>query len=168
MANILKAPFFLDRSADTQNRNIIVIDDIAGGRAITMGYTEYPTGTSLEHILTVGDPRNHKVYTALLTQTSTSAPTAVVLENTIGDITWGYTSAGVYTATLTGAFPAATTFVTPILGVVEGEVNLEGVLRAVRTSDNVITVYTDATNALLSATPIEIRTYIVIDDIAGG
>jgi hypothetical protein len=41
----------------------------------------------------------YKVYSALLTQTGTSAPTAVVLENTLGyDITWQYQDVGVYLA----------------------------------------------------------------------
>jgi hypothetical protein len=40
--------------------------------------------------------RPYKVYTALLTQTGTDAPVATVLENTLGDITFGYISAGVY------------------------------------------------------------------------
>ena len=42
----------------------------------------------------------YKVYTALLTQTGTSAPTAVVLENTLGfEPTWLYSSTGLYSTT---------------------------------------------------------------------
>jgi hypothetical protein len=49
--------------------------------------------------------RPYKVYTALLSQTGTSAPTATVLENTLGGtVVWSYASVGQYTATLTGAF----------------------------------------------------------------
>jgi hypothetical protein len=48
----------------------------------------------------------YKVYTALLTQSGVSnPPTAVVLENTIGNIVWSYISTGLYKGTLTGAFP---------------------------------------------------------------
>ena len=36
----------------------------------------------------------YKVYTASLTQTGTDAPVANVLENTIGDIVWTYSSDG--------------------------------------------------------------------------
>lgn len=54
----------------------------------------------------------YRIYRALLTQTGTNAPTAVVLENTIGNIVWSYDSPGVYYGTLTGAFPANKTFVT--------------------------------------------------------
>lgn len=44
------------------------------------------------------------VYTAFLSQSSTSAPTATVLLNTIGTITWARTGTGTYTMTCTGAF----------------------------------------------------------------
>ena len=53
----------------------------------------------------------YKVYTALLTQSGTSAPVATVLENTLsGTITWSYLSVGTYQATLVGAFPSSKTF----------------------------------------------------------
>lgn len=51
------------------------------------------------------DGRPYKVYTALLTQTGTSAPTAVVLENTLGGVpVWTRTGAGIYRCTLASAF----------------------------------------------------------------
>ena len=46
----------------------------------------------------------YKVYTALMGQLGTAAPTATVLENTIGAIVWTRTSAGYYKGTLTSAF----------------------------------------------------------------
>ncbi len=45
-----------------------------------------------------------KVYRALLSQSGTNAPTATVLENTLGNIVWEYVSTGVYNGTLIGAF----------------------------------------------------------------
>jgi len=48
----------------------------------------------------------------LITQTSTSAPTVIELENTIGPIIWTRTSVGEYEGTLTGAFTANKTYVT--------------------------------------------------------
>jgi hypothetical protein len=55
----------------------------------------------------------YKVYVALLTQTGSSAPTAIVLENTLGgDVIWSRTSDGVYYATLVGAFPDENKFFT--------------------------------------------------------
>ena len=51
------------------------------------------------------DSRPYKVYTALLTQSGTSAPTAIVLENTLGGtVVWTRSGVGSYVATLTGAF----------------------------------------------------------------
>lgn len=52
-----------------------------------------------------------KVYRALLTQTGLNAPTAVVLENTIGNIVWNYDAPGEYYGELANAFPANKTFV---------------------------------------------------------
>lgn len=44
------------------------------------------------------------VYKALLSQTSTGAPIATVLANTLGSLVWTRGSGGTYAATLTGAF----------------------------------------------------------------
>ncbi len=46
----------------------------------------------------------YRVYTALLTQSEENPPVATVLDNTIGDIVWSYSSVGEYTGTLIGAF----------------------------------------------------------------
>ena len=53
----------------------------------------------------------YKKYIALITQSSTSAPTVIVLENTIGPIVWTRTAVGVYFGTLTGAFTLDKTYV---------------------------------------------------------
>ncbi len=54
-----------------------------------------------------------KVYRALLTQSSTDAPVATVLENSLGaTLVWAYVASGRYTATLAGAFPANKVFIT--------------------------------------------------------
>lgn len=48
---------------------------------------------------------NYKKYTAIISQTSTNAPSAIVLENELGGaIVWTRNSTGTYTGTLTGAF----------------------------------------------------------------
>ena len=52
----------------------------------------------------------YKVYTAILSQNGTGAPSANILENTIGNIVWSYSSAGSYLATLAGAFTSQKTF----------------------------------------------------------
>lgn len=53
-----------------------------------------------------------KVYRALVTQGGVLAPTAVILENTLGAVpAWSYVGVGSYALTLAGAFPVAKTFV---------------------------------------------------------
>jgi len=51
-------------------------------------------------------------YIALISQSSTAAPTVIELENTIGPIVWTRTAVGIYSGTLTGAFTANKTYVT--------------------------------------------------------
>lgn len=51
-----------------------------------------------------------KRYTALLTQSGTGDPSAIVLENGIGTIVWTRNSSGNYTGTLSGAFTANKTW----------------------------------------------------------
>ncbi|MBI4946951.1 MAG: hypothetical protein HY840_11200 [Bacteroidetes bacterium] len=53
----------------------------------------------------------YKKYVALLTQAGTAAPTAIVLENTVGNIVWTRLSAGAYYGTLTGMFTLNKTLV---------------------------------------------------------
>lgn len=51
-------------------------------------------------------------YIALISQTSSNAPTVVELENTIGPIIWTIVSQGVYNGTLTDAFTLDKTYIT--------------------------------------------------------
>lgn len=54
----------------------------------------------------------YKVYTALLTQSGTDAPTATVLQNTLGGtVIWTRDSQGTYYGTLSGAFTTGKTFI---------------------------------------------------------
>lgn len=63
--------------------------------------------TSYDLVSAAGGGASYDVYTAILTQTGTSAPTAIVLENTLGGtVVWSYVSAGNYRATLSGVFTA--------------------------------------------------------------
>ncbi len=58
-----------------------------------------------------GFPVGTKVYRALLSQIADNAPTAIVLENTLGGtIVWSYNAIGIYDGTLSGAFTADKTF----------------------------------------------------------
>ncbi len=103
-----------------------------------------------------------KTYKALITQVGTSAPTVIVLENTIGDIVWTYSGVGAYRGTLVGAFPLAKTFYN-ILALQDAPAGLTAGLLIVvpdyiilSTSDNLF----NAANDVLVSTPIEIEVYL--------
>lgn len=53
---------------------------------------------------------NYKSYVALISQTGTSAPTAIVLENTLGDITFSYVGVGRYNVITSSLFTLNKTF----------------------------------------------------------
>jgi len=102
-----------------------------------------------------------KKYVALISQSSTTAPTEdAVLENSIGEIVFAYTSQGVYTLTLAGAFTSAKTIAT-CKAIVGHNASI------VRTSANVLTLTVKTiadtggavANAGLTASPIEILVY---------
>lgn len=91
----------------------------------------------------------YQVYTALISQSGTSAPTETELENTLGsNITWARTGAGTYTGTLTGAFTSGKTAL-----FFPGNV-----MDMVRTSADVITI-TSAGDGAITSRAIEIRVY---------
>jgi hypothetical protein len=93
---------------------ILILNEINESRLIEISNPNNPTqrfAVSVENFLESTTP--YKVYTALLTQkVKLNPPTAIILENTIGDIVWTYDSAGIYRATLVGAFPDAIKFFT--------------------------------------------------------
>jgi hypothetical protein len=97
----------------------------------------------------------YKVYVALLTQSGTgNPPTAIVLENTLGAITFGYQSSGVYAVNSSGLFTASKTWTNPTL---KDNVNLQ--LSIYRNTDSLLyLVDADGDNGLLE-TSIEIRVY---------
>jgi hypothetical protein len=104
---------------------------------------------------------NFKVYSALLSQTGTAAPTAKVLDNTLsGTPVLARTGAGVYTLVLSGGdFTADKTFIITGVSTTAG-----ATFSAVRTNTTTITITTsNASNAaadvLLTDTPIEVRVY---------
>ena len=75
-------------------------------------------------------------YVALITQSSTSAPTVIELENTIGPIVWARISTGVYEGTLTGAFTANKTYTTL------SQVATNSIALAYRKTDDIIKIET--------------------------
>lgn len=106
----------------------------------------------------------YKVYTALLTQTGTSAPVATVLENTLGGtVVWTRVSSGYYVATLTGAFIENKTFI--LMG---SNININDVDSATLNTDSLnidsftlatLDTNTQAFDEILLNTSIEIRVY---------
>ena len=130
------------------------------GSATLTGTPTAPTataGTNTTQIATTAfvsaAARPYKVYTALLSQSGTSAPTATVLENTIGAIVWSRSVIGGYFATLSGAF---TTDKTSVL-ITNGSANATYIHGAQVSTSNV-NVITVADGQIDKAT-IEIRVY---------
>jgi len=107
---------------------------------------------------------NYKVYRALMTQVGGAAPIANVLENTLGNIVWAYSSTGIYTGTLDGAFSETKYFAPiPIQGLDSG-VNDGGggdsyTYCIVDNSTILLTSGIPPANNILSNTPIEIIVY---------
>lgn len=116
--------------------------------------------TNIENTSSV-DSRPYKVYTALVDQTGTNAPTVVVLENTLGGtIVWTRVAAGIYSGTLTGAFPLDKTF-TIIGGNYLSPLHF---LRSVRNTDDIIGIIVNnnagtSVDNILKKTSLEIRVY---------
>jgi len=103
---------------------------------------------------------DYKVYTALLSQSGTSAPTATVLENTLGGtVVWTRDGAGIYHATLTGAFPANKLYTTPdpTLGYYFPNIPLSVTLY--RSTDDVMILESSGGEDIDSTIQIEIRVY---------
>lgn len=64
--------------------------------------------------VTLSNTKPPKVYKALLSQSGTDAPTAIVLENTLGgEVVWSYENVGFYTATLSSGFGDTFVYFTP-------------------------------------------------------
>jgi hypothetical protein len=99
---------------------------------------------------------NYKSYVALISQTGTAAPTAIVLENTIGNISWTRSSVGQYIGLLTAAFT--------LDKVVCFNNNISGNFIIKRSGIDSLVIYTNLfdgtpTDSLLDKTSIEIRVY---------
>jgi hypothetical protein len=152
--------------------------DISGGAnvsglrlsGLSNGTTKVASGNALGYdnsgnIVPI-DGRPYKVYTALLTQSGTSAPTATVLENTLGGtIVWTRDSDGIYYGTLAGLFAEPKSFI--LIGTYfEGVIGNTIRFGAIRYDDNTIQVTTDEAatvgtgdDGLLYFTSLEIRVY---------
>lgn len=106
-------------------------------------------------------PRKYKVFTALVTQADTSAPTMTILENTLsGTPVFTYDAVGEYELTLASEFVNNKTAI--FTSVIINN-NLARSYTAVRVSNDVIEVksYNSGTlaNTMLSSSILEIRIY---------
>jgi hypothetical protein len=100
-----------------------------------------------------------KVYVALLTQTSTNAPVATVLENTLGTVTLTYEGTGSYMVVSNGLFTVGKTVVlignkaaTTATAVFQNDSSNLAMTTVVISTGN-------ETNGILENTTIEIRVY---------
>jgi hypothetical protein len=105
--------------------------------------------------------RPYKVYSALLTQTGTAAPTVSILENTLGGtVVLARTGVGSYTASLTGAF---TLDKTACLAQKQASGSVDGFLHISRTDNNTVTIVTalagGSSDGIMNGATIEIRVY---------
>lgn len=100
-----------------------------------------------------------KLYTALITQSGTDAPTQIILQNQLGGIiSWSRISAGLYQGDLIGAFPANRT----ALYMASGLSNDPGTILT-RSNDDQITLNVTANGVSVDSsienTMLEIRIY---------
>ncbi len=118
---------------------------------------------TLNQLKGYGSTKPYRKYVALLTQSSTSAPVATILENTIGAIAWSYSATGSYLATLSGVFIDGKTAISisPVIGQIQAYRNSTSVIEvATCAMENAVGVYSfPAANGILYETVIEIRIY---------
>lgn len=104
----------------------------------------------------------YKSYVALMSQAGTEAPTAIILENSLGDIEWQYDSNGYYFAYLPNSFPLEKTFILSVQGSGYDTEVLNGgggdPYNLVRLDDNNLVLSTTG-DGILNYSPIEIRVY---------
>jgi hypothetical protein len=105
--------------------------------------------------------RPYKSYTALLTQSGTSAPVASVLENTIGTVSYSYVGVGEYNINSSELFTVDKTLIFLGPGRYTTGVTILGTTIGGTSS---ITIYSRNTsnigvNGLISSVPVEIRVY---------
>lgn len=106
----------------------------------------------------------YKVYTAFLTQSGTNAPVAVVLQNTIGDISFEYIDIGAYAISSNNLFTEDKTIVLQDQQINRNDNDIDYCIRIVYDDVNSIIINTafldtsEINDALLN-TPIEIRVY---------
>ena len=129
-----------------------------------------PPATASNHVVVKSQldaaARPYKVYTAVLTQQNTNAPSAVVLENTLGGaVTWTRNSTGNYYGTLNNAFPIQNKIALFQGGTMWGTLPLK-IIRVQYLNSDTIQIFTQQAtdgalvDSSLNGTSIEIRVYL--------
>lgn len=158
-----------NHNASTITTNIVssingVTND--GGNVAIVGTNgiSVSSNNTTDTITISGTAAPYRVYTALLSQSDSSAPVATVLGNTLSaDIIWTRISTGVYFGTLSGAFTNNLTTVSCNYGIISGDASI---ITGFRSTSNVVRVQTyKASDKTLSEMKgslifIEIRVYI--------
>jgi hypothetical protein len=114
----------------------------------------------------ISQEETYKVYSALLSQSGTNAPTVTVLQNTLGDTPiWTRLTTGVYIGTFTNSYLALKTYL--IVGSTTASYassNAQIGFSGASSGSNTIGVYTNANgtqvDGVLDNTSIEIRVYL--------
>lgn len=156
---------FISNDGSSNNRMLISDNVYNKGLMYRNDYTANFTTYSLVTKGYVDSKKPYKVYTALLTQTSTNAPTASVLENTFGiTATFSYATPGQYYLHMSGQFTTNTFIIngSPDQGPIGGDF-AHFVTNKV-SSDIIVLQTLDVNGAglvdgLLNDTSIEIRVY---------
>lgn len=126
----------------------------SGVTTTNLTVTETINGKTIDSILPT-----YQKYIALISQTGTSDPTVIILENTIGNIVWTRSSTGLYFGTLLSAFTIGKTYQ------IIGTINFLTEPVVIFSSSGVNNVYiqtqinTLLSDGLLDNTTIEIRIY---------
>lgn len=107
----------------------------------------------------------YRAYTATITQTGTSDPVVVVLENNLGqDIVWTYDAVGVYIGTAVGLFPVANDSKIVVLTSQTAN-SAAGITLGFRNNNDEVYLQTydltgAAANGILSQSLVEVRIYL--------
>lgn len=143
----------------TQEDGTLLVGTPGGGIAYDDDYSFFYTARSVPDKAYVDSKKPYKTYAAVLSQSSSGAPTAVVLENTLGGTpTYAYLSTGFYTLTLSGAFT------TDKVLILNGPSDGGERVRLTRASANTINIEAfntggTAANSVIANHSVEIRVY---------
>ncbi len=111
-AIIAKLGFLEGKEIDINTDLLIIGKKVNNLRDGTEFLEEVCTIKEFINIVNDNLPKKYKVYSALISQTGSSAPSVIELENSLdaGSIVWTRNSTGNYTGTLTGSFPIDKSF----------------------------------------------------------